>query len=42
MAKADEWTSRGVPKSILLIKPFAPVQLVAAVAQFLNTGTPTN
>jgi CheY-like chemotaxis protein len=38
---ADEWTSKGVPNSILLTKPFAPAQLVTAVAQLLNTGTPT-
>ena len=38
---ADEWASKGVPNSILLTKPFAPAQLVTAVAQLLNTGTPT-
>jgi CheY-like chemotaxis protein len=38
---ADEWASKGVPNSILLCKPFAPAQLVTAVAQLLNTGTPT-
>ena len=38
---ADEWASKGVPNSILLSKPFAPAQLVTAVAQLLNTGTPT-
>jgi CheY-like chemotaxis protein len=38
---ADEWTSKGVPNSILITKPFAPVQLVTALAQLLNTGTPT-
>jgi CheY-like chemotaxis protein len=37
---ADEWASNGVPNSILLSKPFAPAQLVTAVAQLLNTGTP--
>jgi hypothetical protein len=35
---ADEWPSHGVPKSILLAKPFAPAQLVAAVSQLLNIG----
>jgi len=39
-AHANEWSSRGVPNSILLVKPFAPAQLVTAVAQLLNTGTP--
>jgi DNA-binding response OmpR family regulator len=40
-AAADQWASQGVPKSILLQKPFAPAQLVTAVSQLLNTGTPT-
>jgi DNA-binding response OmpR family regulator len=38
---AAEWPSRGVPNSILLEKPFAPAQLVTAVSNLLNTGTPT-
>jgi CheY-like chemotaxis protein len=38
---ADEWASKGVPNSILLTKPFAPAQLVTAVAQLLNAGTPS-
>jgi CheY-like chemotaxis protein len=38
---ADQWASKGVPNSILLNKPFAPAQLVTAVSQLLNTGTPT-
>ncbi len=38
---ADEWASKGVPNSILLTKPFAPAQLVTAVAQLLNAGKPT-
>jgi CheY-like chemotaxis protein len=37
---ADEWPSKGVPNSILLTKPFAPAQLVTAVSQLLNSGTP--
>jgi CheY-like chemotaxis protein len=40
-AAADEWASQGVPNSILLNKPFAPAQLVTALAQLLNTGPPT-
>jgi hypothetical protein len=28
----------GVPSSIMLAKPFAPAQLVTAVAQLLNGG----
>jgi DNA-binding response OmpR family regulator len=37
-AAGDEWASRGVPHSILLNKPFAPAQVVTAVAQLLNAG----
>jgi CheY-like chemotaxis protein len=33
-----EYASNGVPGSILLAKPFAPAQLIAAVAQLLNEG----
>jgi DNA-binding response OmpR family regulator len=40
-AAADQWASQGVPNSILLTKPFAPAQLVTAVSQLLNSGTPT-
>jgi len=40
-AAADKWPSRGVPNSILLEKPFAPAQLVTAISNLLNTGTPT-
>jgi DNA-binding response OmpR family regulator len=40
-ASADDWPSKGVPNSIMLQKPFAPVQLVTAVSHLLNTGTPT-
>ena len=39
-ANADQWASQGVPNSVLLTKPFAPAQLVTAVAQLLNTGLP--
>ena len=38
--RAEDWASKGVPNSIMLTKPFAPAQLVTAVAQFLNGGTP--
>jgi DNA-binding response OmpR family regulator len=37
---AEDWASKGVPHSIMLTKPFAPAQLVTAVAQLLNGGTP--
>jgi DNA-binding response OmpR family regulator len=40
-AHANQWASQGVPNSILLTKPFAPAQLVTAVSQLLNSGTPT-
>jgi DNA-binding response OmpR family regulator len=40
-ASAAEWTSKGVPNSIMLEKPFAPAQLVTAIANLLNSGTPT-
>jgi DNA-binding response OmpR family regulator len=40
-AHANQWASHGVPNSVLLTKPFAPSQLVTAVAQLLNiSGTP--
>ena len=39
-AHAEDWTSKGVPNSILLNKPFAPAQLVTAVSQLLNAGGP--
>jgi DNA-binding response OmpR family regulator len=39
-AAADQWASHGVPNSILLTKPFAPAQLVTAVSQLLNAGSP--
>jgi DNA-binding response OmpR family regulator len=39
-AHADEWASKGVPNSIMLVKPFAPAQLVTAVAQLLNSAPP--
>ena len=40
-AAAADWTSKGVPNSIMLSKPFAPAQLLTAVANLLNSGTPT-
>lgn len=35
---ADQWAERGVPDSILLEKPFAPTQILAAISWLLNTG----
>ena len=37
---AEDWSSRGVPDSIMLSKPFAPAQLVTAVSQILNAVPP--
>jgi CheY-like chemotaxis protein len=37
-AAADDWASRGVPNSLLLNKPFAPAQIVTAIAQLLNAA----
>lgn len=37
---ADQWPIQGVPNSLLLQKPFAPVQLVTAVSQLLNASPP--
>jgi len=39
-AAGAEWASQGVPNSILLQKPFAPAQLVTAIAQLLNATSP--
>ena len=36
----EEWASKGVPKSVLLLKPFAPAQLVTAVSALLNSIPP--
>ena len=41
MAAAADWTSKGVPASVMLSKPFAPAQLLTALANLLNSGTPT-
>jgi hypothetical protein len=40
-SSAEDWASKGVPYSIMLAKPFAPAQLVTAVAQLLNAAPPT-
>ena len=37
---AADWASKGVPNSIIITKPFAPAQLLTAVSQLLNAGTP--
>lgn len=38
---AADWASKGVPNSIMLSRPFAPAQLLTAVSNLLNSGTPT-
>ena len=37
---AEEWTSKGVPNSVLLAKPFAPAQIVTALSHLLNASPP--
>lgn len=39
-ASGHEWTSYGVPNSLLIAKPFAIGQIVTAVSQLLNAGGP--
>lgn len=38
-ASAEDWGSKGVPNSVLINKPFAPMQVTTAVSQLLNAGT---
>lgn len=33
-----DWSSKGVPKSLIVTKPFAPAQIVTAVSTLLNEG----
>lgn len=35
-----EWSSQGVPCSVMITKPFAPVQIVVAISSMLNTSDP--
>lgn len=35
---AGEWTARGVPRSMLVQKPFAPAQIITGLSRLLNTG----
>lgn len=39
---AAEWTSHGVPNSILVQKPFVPAQLIAAISGLLNDASMLN
>lgn len=36
---AGDWSARGVPKSMMLQKPFANAQLIAAVSTLINDAT---
>lgn len=36
---AAEWPAQGVPKSILINKPYAPAQVITAVSSLINTGS---
>ena len=36
---ANDWSSQGVPNSVLITKPFAPAQIVTAVSQLINQAT---
>ncbi|MHA6719458.1 response regulator [Sphingomonas sp. RS6] len=36
---ADDWSSQGVPKSLLVQKPFAPAQLINAISTLLNEAS---
>ncbi len=36
---AEEWASQGVPNSILVPKPFARAQLLAAISSLLGIGS---
>ncbi|MDP2411487.1 MAG: response regulator [Pseudolabrys sp.] len=35
---AAAWSAEGVPNSVLITKPFAPVQITTALGQLLNVG----
>jgi DNA-binding response OmpR family regulator len=35
---ARDWSANGVPKSVLINKPFVPDQIVTAVSQLLNAA----
>ncbi len=35
-ASHQEWTSKGVPESVMIAKPFAPAQIVVAISALLN------
>jgi DNA-binding response OmpR family regulator len=36
---STEWSSKGVPNSLMVAKPFAPAQIITAVSTLLNVAT---
>ena len=36
----EDWASKGVPNSVLLNKPFAPAQIVTALANLITQASP--
>jgi DNA-binding response OmpR family regulator len=39
-ASVHEWATKGVPKSVVLTKPFAPAQVVVALVNQINASSP--
>ena len=37
-AAGHEWTSKGVPHSTLVAKPFAPAQIITAISALMNSS----
>jgi len=37
-ASGHEWSSKGVPHSTLVAKPFAPAQVITAISALMNTS----
>src|SRR3954464_16012711 len=35
---SQEWSSKGVPNSLMVAKPFAPAQIITAVSTLLNAA----
>jgi DNA-binding response OmpR family regulator len=38
---AEDWAAQGVPKSLLVQKPFAPAQIITGIATLLNASSST-
>jgi hypothetical protein len=38
-ASHQDWTSKGVPESVMIAKPFAPAQIVVAISGLLNKAS---